>query len=240
MAGRATRKSPDWWTKNNPFESGIFQCVGILQNGTRCLRIAEDGVNCDKHGGEEVQEATRRRHAQTLLGQAQWALDEQRRLAMDPKTDPAVKAKILDSMIDRAGLSAAQTVRLINAEQADPIERLFRAIAEDPEGLEKPREAADQPIAQPTDSKALEAPVDAAQEAYDRHAESHVPGAEVVELLPSDFGPVGPHAMSPKAEPGSTPPLPPRTVDGGTSSARPPKHIREAIERMERQRRGWA
>jgi hypothetical protein len=156
---------------------------------------------------------------------------EQKRLAADPATDPSVKAKILDSMIDRAGLSSAQTVRLIAAEQADPIEKLFRAIAADPAGLEPPRERPENAISGPSERLALEAPLDAAQEAYDRLAESHVPDAEVVHIRPepADFGTPGPHAMGA---------LPATTVHIG-ESAKMPKHIREGLQRLDRQQRGW-
>lgn len=114
---------------------------------------------------------------------------EQKRIAAESRTAPAMKAKALDSMIARVGSSAVQTARLISAKPADPVERLFKSILEDPNGLASPQ-------ASPTPSKAFkgaskvpERPVDAMQKTYDRLALSHVPTPRSSHCAPATWAP---------------------------------------------------
>ncbi|MCH1867065.1 hypothetical protein [Nocardioides sp. CFH 31398] len=129
----------------------------------------------------------------------------------NPSVPWGVRVKIMQDVLDRGGLAAAQTHRLVVAED-DPVESLFRDLLSDPDNL------AAAPLVVRGELVAPEP--DPAQDALDRQAESWVEDAEVTPLRhePDDYGPVGPHSMSPP------------------SSTKIPRHIAEGLDLHPRRR----
>lgn len=179
MAGRKSH-TEEGWTHQPEHE---IRCVGTLRTGTRCRKVAEPGSNvCNLHGGRapQVQKAA----AERMLHSAPAAAELLVGAMNDPNVPWGVRVKIMQDVLDRSGLAAAQVHKIMPIAE-DPVEALFKALLEDPNGLVEPAPAI----------QSSEPVVDHAQEAVDRLEESWSPDAEVRPLKPQDFGKVGPHAM---------------------------------------------
>ncbi len=180
------------------------RCGGTLQSGEQCRREAIlGGTVCSQHGGAAKQV---RERAAARIGNA---ADEmvKRLFAMldDPETPHAVRSKIMQDMLDRAGLNATGKL-VVGVAEVDPVEALFRAVLQDSDGLDP---VSPVPYVPRPEIAALNRGADPQALGED----DDVFEAEWVE--------------DPASEPD------PHTVHVTESmSDRPPKHIREALEML--------
>ena len=205
MARKSVTHSEAWWTTA---PAHIVRCTARYKTtGEPCRSEARAGATvCDKHGGlaPQVQAA-----AATRIQMS--AEDIVKRLAGmldDPQVEPREKVKIMQDWLDRAGLGAASK-HLVGVVADDPVESLFRDLLSRPGALADP--AAVQ-VASLPELDAAQAAIDAA-EGDDDYLWQDVVDAELVEVAPA--------------------PLPPPQDDRpARNPANPPKHIREALERL--------
>lgn len=173
--------SETFWQTARP---GVIRCKGTRPNGEQCKREAEPGsVVCDQHDGAAPQ--VRRRAAERVMMTTDLAAVTLIELITDTSVPYGVRLKAMQDVLDRGGLQAKQVIE-IGPKADDPVESLFKALLDSPDGLAAPVIAGE-----------LSAPAsvpDPAQEAVDRLEESWQPDAEV--LRPELFGKRGPHQMS--------------------------------------------
>ena len=206
MAKRKTH-SEAWWSTAPPH---ILRCTGRNRsNGERCHSEAAPGTSvCERHGAliPVVQEAAARRIQMSVDDAAKKLLE----MVEDPNVESRDKVKILHDLLDRGGLGATSKhlVGVIGAH--DPVETLFLDLLSTPGALEDPARQV--------------LPPDPEQLALDRRAGSEnldfedliggedIVDAELVEEVPAR----------------------PMPVEAKTSRnpATPPKHIREALEKL--------
>lgn len=205
MAVKKRSHSEQRWALLPP---GVVRCEGHLHSGTRCRREAEPGsVVCDQHGGAAPQ--VRRRALERTMNAADRAVQFLIDL-MDDETAPvAERAKAARDLADRAGLAAAQTLRVI-PDAEDPVEKLFAELLADPTNFESIDAKADV-----IDAEVIE-DADAAQIEWDAVQESRLPDADVLPLVPRHYG--------------ST------TDQHPAGCGRTPKHIAEGLRRLDERR----
>jgi hypothetical protein len=179
------------------------RCEAHVQDGTRCLRSAIAGANvCRQHGGAIP--AVRAKAAARMGNAADEMVKRLLAWLDDPGVDVSVKAKIAQDMLDRAGLNVVEK-HVVGIGEIDPVERLFRDLHALPDhGLEPA-----QPVPYMPSPAQLELNRLADPQALEDDDHPVVQG-EVVE------------------KPASSP-SPARPKRKGTD---PPKHIREALERL--------
>lgn len=135
MPRRTTsRHSEEWWLVHAP--PTAVRCEARYKSGEPCGREAIAGATvCGMHGGAAPQVRAR---AAARIGNA---ADEmvKRLFAMldEPETPHAVRAKIMQDILDRAGLNAVEK-HMIGVGELDPVEKLFRDLLADPSGLAGP------------------------------------------------------------------------------------------------------
>lgn len=134
MAGKSRTHSENWWLTAPPH---ILRCVGTYKStGEQCRRVAEDGaVVCDQHGGAAGQ--VRRRAAERIAFTADEAAQQLVSMMNDTQVPHQVRMKIMQDLLDRAGLGAAQVHKIMPISE-DPIEKLFASILGDENGLLQP------------------------------------------------------------------------------------------------------
>jgi hypothetical protein len=211
MAGRKTmRHSEDWWSLvAGPTD---VRCEAHVQSGDRCRRAAIAGANvCRQHGGAIP--AVKAKAAARIGNAADAMVQRLHAMLDDPAVDAREKIKIAQDMLDRAGLNATNKL-LVGVGEVDPVERLFRDLLSDPSGLVDVEAARALPLPAGTFSgDGEDSPL------LSGWRDDNIVDAEVVE----DGGTVP--AWSTNDEAWSY--GPPERV-----SKRPPKHIREAMERL--------
>jgi hypothetical protein len=132
MAGRNRSHSEERWAL---LPETIVRCNATRPNGGRCRREAEDGgVVCDQHGGAAPQ--VRRRAAERLIMTADQAAQMLVRMMEDTEVPFGVRAKIVQDLLDRAGLIATQVHQIIPMTE-DPIMRFFEDVFSDPSNWEE-------------------------------------------------------------------------------------------------------
>ncbi|GEM_PF-3787913 len=196
------RRAEEWWDSH----PDVLRCTAHYKsNGKQCGVQATPGTNvCNQHGAliPAVREAAARR-IQMSVDDAVKRLHE---MLDDPQAPHAVKAKILHDLLDRGGLGATSK-HLVGVVTQDPVEKLFKQILADPDGLMQ--------------ISAAPPPLDPEFEEYNRAAReddypSDIVDAEVVEE-PVRARPV----------------IPPRAIsDGEHNTTLPPKHIRDDLDRL--------
>ena len=143
MAARSKWFSEKSWATK---PEHVVRCVGTLRKGTRCLKVAEDGTNvCEYHGGSAPQ--VQRAAAERIVHSAPAAAEALLGAMNDPGVPWGVRVKIMQDVLDRSGLAAAQVHKVMPMSPDDPVERLFQSILDSPDGL----------VQQPPEPPALEA-----------------------------------------------------------------------------------
>ena len=133
MASRRKKHSEEVWATK---PEHVVRCVGTLRVGTRCLRVAEDGTNvCDLHGGAAPQ--VQRAAAERMVHSAPAAAEALLSAMTNPSVPWGVRVKIMQDVLDRSGLAAAQVHKLVPVAE-DPVEKLFQSILDTPGGLIEP------------------------------------------------------------------------------------------------------
>jgi hypothetical protein len=206
MAGKSVSHSESWWATEAP--PHVLRCNSSYKStGEQCRRVAVDGsIVCDQHGGAAGQ--VRRRAAERIA----FTADDAARNLVDWMNDPAVdmreRVKITQDLLDRAGLAAAQVHKIMPITE-DPIEALFAKLLDDPNALE-PAGLRDAP---PVTEAVL-------GDTYE----------DLIGTLPEQDETAPRAAERPRPDPSLTQanekPAEPR------SPLKPPKHIREGLERM--------
>lgn len=177
----------------------------------RCEAHVQDGSRCRREsiaGANVCRQhggaipAVRERAAARIGNAADEMVQRLQAWLDDPAVEMKDKVKIAQDMLDRAGLNATGKM-LIGVGQVDPVERLFRDLLADPSGL-----APSQPVPHQPSPEQLELNRQAL-EAYGDDDDPVVVRGQVIEA--------------------ATLPSPARTQRKGTA---PPKHIREALERL--------
>lgn len=132
MASRSVTRSEDWWASQAP--AHVVRCIGTYKStGTQCRRVAVDGsVVCGHHGGTAPQVI--RRAAERVQFTADDAAKQLVTMMSDPSVDPRERIKIAQDLLDRAGLAAAQVHKVLPVTE-DPIEKLFKEMLQDGQGL---------------------------------------------------------------------------------------------------------
>jgi hypothetical protein len=132
MVGRSRSHSEERWAL---LPETIVRCNGTRPNGGRCKREAEDGaVVCDQHGGAAPQ--VRRWAAERLIMTADKAAQMLVKMMEDTEVPFGVRAKVVQDVLDRAGLIAAQVHQIIPSTE-DPIMRFFEDAFSDPSNWEE-------------------------------------------------------------------------------------------------------
>ncbi|GGD15553.1 hypothetical protein [Nocardioides daphniae] len=219
--GRRISHSEERWQQMEWAGSPVVRCAAPTQAGTRCKREALAGsIVCDKHGGHlpNVQKRAKERYV-NLADQAREVVEG---ILNNPKSSDAARLKAAEMVMKATGMEDAKKV-VVDIE-TDPVEKLFRNLLGDPEGL-APRRV-DHPAAPP----AIEAGevvrgevLDPVQDAYDAFAESHTPDAEVVSMRA--FGEPGPYAHRQPSMFDA-----PTDAAAAKQAARIPKHIRDDLD----------
>lgn len=210
MARRKTH-TEKWWDAAPPH---TLRCTGHNKtDGSRCRAEAAPGTTvCDRHGAliPAVQAAAARR--------VQMSVDEaaQRLITWmnDDSVDMRERVKIAHDLLDRGGLAATSKHLVGVVGGGDPVETLFLDLLSTPGALVDP--ASQRPL--PPDPEQLElnrrADPEAALEFADLIGPVDVVDAELVEDYPSTV------ASSASRHP------------RGPNPAKPPKHIRDDLERL--------
>lgn len=169
MPRRKVTHSEDWWALLAP--PTVVRCESHYKTGDRCRREAIPGANvCGQHGGAAGH--VRDRAAARIGNAADAMVQRLYEMLDDPAVEARDKIKIAQDMLDRAGLNATNKL-LVGIGEVDPIERLFRDILEDPNGLAP---ASPEPYIQSPEAAALNR---VALEAYG--GDEDIVDAEVVE-----------------------------------------------------------
>lgn len=191
-----------WWEAASPT---VIRCTAHYKDGTPCKTEASPGTNvCDKHGAlaPQVLNAAAVRIQMT-------ADDAAAKLVAwmnDSTVDMRERVKIAHDLLDRGGLSGVNKV-LVGVGQIDPIEALFRNLLSDPNALIDPNA---EPL--PPDPLTLE---------LNRAAIESAEGPDWADIVDAEL-------IEEPASPARIPSLERSTRNPAT----PPKHIREAMERL--------
>ena len=202
----------DKWWDNAP--SHILRCSAHYKStGEQCRSEAAPGTSvCDKHGAlvPAVQAAAANRIQMSVDEAAKHMVE----WLSDPNVDMRERIKVATDLLDRGGLAATSKHLVGVVGSSDPVERLFLDILADPNGLVDPTPVPVQP--------------DPEQLALEQRAEpdfddliGDVVDAELVEDVP---------APAPELNPAQV--EKPKRVKGIRNPAKPPKHIRDDLERL--------
>lgn len=192
-----------WWANAAPT---VLRCTAKLKTtGEQCRSEASPGTSvCDKHGAlaPQVQAAAATRIQMSVDEAAARLVDWMK----DDKVDVRERVRIAHDLLDRSGLSATNKL-LVGVVTEDPVEKLFRGILSDPNALMHPNAppAAPDPITLELNRQALEV---AEGSSYDDIVDAEL-----------EHEPLRPARI----------PSPERAA---RNPATPPKHIRDALERL--------
>ncbi len=117
-----TRWSEKWWERAKP-EVRAKRCKAKNRNGSQCQRAAITGaVVCYTHGGAapQVKQKARARIENESDSLARALID----IARDEKVSNAVRVKAINSLLDRAGLKAPNTV-VLSADETSGFDQVF-------------------------------------------------------------------------------------------------------------------
>ncbi len=210
MAGRSSIHSEDWWAVLAP--PHVLRCTASLKrDGSQCRREAVPGANvCKSHGGlaPAVQAAAAARIQMSVDDAAKKLLA----MVEDPQVEAREKIKILHDLLDRGGL-APTSKHLVGIVTEDPIEKLFRELAMDPNATYDPKTVQVQAL------PAVEAP------RYDDEGPTWDDLLEAREDAEEDV--VEAELVDEPAPDGQ-----PRRSKSVTINSQPPKHIRDDLERL--------
>lgn len=129
MAGRkVAARTEEWWELiAGPTD---VRCEAHVQSGDRCRRAAITGsVVCRQHGGAAKQ--VRERAAARIGNAADEMVKRLHAMLDDPAVPARDKIKVAQDMLDRAGLNMVEKQIIA----VDSIETLFKGILNDPHGL---------------------------------------------------------------------------------------------------------
>lgn len=213
------RTHTDRWWETAP--AHVLRCSAHYKDGTPCRTEASPGTNvCHKHGAlaPAVQAAAATR--------IQMSVDDAARRLVEWMNDAGVdmreRVKIATDLLDRGGLGATSKV-LVGVGPADPVETLFNSL------LTQPGALVDRDAVVP--GEVVPPPFDAAQAAIDAREEG--PDLDTLYVLETGFSDVEHVVPGEVVEPedliGELPPHTERIE--ASMSDRPPKHLREDLER---------
>lgn len=207
MAGRSLTHSEDWWRTQRP--DHVLRCTASLKrDGSQCRREALPGSNvCTQHGG--LAPAVQAAAATRIQMSVDDAVKRLHAMLDDPQVEARDKVKILHDLLDRGGL-APTSKHLVGVITEDPIEKLFRELAMDPNATYDPKAVqvqalgAGEPPREYDEDPTWEDLIGARED-----AEEDVVEAELVDE-----------------------PAPARQAKQVTINTQPPKHIRDDLERL--------
>ena len=127
----AKKTHSQWWWDNRAPKTMIQCSAHRKMDGKQCLHEAAPGNSvCDDHGAAAAQ--VKAKAATKLQMAAEDMVDAYLGWAMDPTVDIRERSKIVADVLNRLGFTQAQRLTI---EASDPVEALFKAILDDPNGL---------------------------------------------------------------------------------------------------------